>query len=167
MGARIAASGPKSPAVQAPVSPECDNDPAMPGARFLILLAIPNMISMASPPNIHSNCPKNPNDSTAVMPSSINASAMREPPTMKLAASTTGIPAKSNDRIVGPNFHLTIIIPRLTERIMAKKISGNAIIGLINCDMCHEDTKATGSCLFRKSLYGYIQLCLQSSHGDQ
>jgi hypothetical protein len=58
-----------------------------------------------------------------------------------LAARTTGIPAKSNERMVGPNFHLEKIIPRVTDKIIAKNISGRAICGRIHLAICHDKTR--------------------------
>ena len=69
------------------------------------------------------------------MPVSWKASAILDPPTMKLAARTTGIPANRRDLIVGPNFQFEKIIPAITEKIIAKNISGSAINGLIAFDI--------------------------------
>ena len=52
IGALSLAVSPRSPAVQAPVNPECDKDPAIPGARIPTLLDFPKNTRRATPTNI-------------------------------------------------------------------------------------------------------------------
>ncbi len=60
IGARRDAVSPRSPAVQAPVSPAWESAPAMPGPRFRVKTVRPRSINRAIPPNIQKTCPKKP-----------------------------------------------------------------------------------------------------------